>query len=92
MNEFEFYCGAVSSRFSYPSVVYIPVYIVKCFLTPIIFVLYILFGLFEVGDAAKFLMIVIGNIVTVEIYRDWSRLDVTFLWSCGIRIYEVIYY
>ena len=92
MNEFEFYCGAVSSRFSYPRVVYSPVYIIKCFLTPNIFVFHMLFCLFEVGDTAEFMLIVIGNIVNVEIYSDWTRFDVTLLWSCDIRICEFICY
>ena len=73
MDEFEFHCGAVSSRFLYPSIMYCPFYVIKCFFTPIIFVFHLLFGLVEVANTPEFVLVIIGDIITIELYGDWCR-------------------
>ena len=60
---------------------YIPFNIIARFLTPILFVLYILFDLVEVSDASKFMLVVICKIVTVKVDCDWSRLYVVLFWG-----------
>ena len=73
MNEFEFNCGAVLFRFLYPSIIYCLFYVIKYFLTPIIFVFYMFFGLVEVANTPKFVLVIIGDITTIEVYGDWCR-------------------
>ena len=73
MDEFEFHCGAVSSRFSYPSIMYCPFYVIKYFFTPITFVFHLLFGLVEVVNTPKFVLAIIDDIITIELYGDWCR-------------------
>ena len=62
------------------------------FLFSIVFVLYILFGLVEVGDASKSVLVAICKIVTVKVDCDWSRLYMVLFWGCDICIYEFVGY
>ena len=48
--------------------VYILLYIIERFLTPIVFVFYVLFGLFEVADAPEFVLVVVCKILAIEVY------------------------
>lgn len=73
MDEFEFNCGAVLSWFLYPSIIYCSFYVIKYFLTPITFVIYMFFGLVEVANTPEFVLVIIGDIVTIEVYGDWRR-------------------
>ena len=59
MDEFQFDCRAVSSIFSHSSMVYNPFHIIAQFITPILFVFYVLFGLEEVADAPESVLIVV---------------------------------
>ena len=70
--------------------VYILLYIIERFLTPIVFVFYVLFRLVEVGDASKFMLVVIGKIGFIVIDGHWGWLNMVLFWGWSKFICQVI--
>ena len=72
--------------------VYILLYTIERFLTPIVFVFYVLFGLFEVADAPEFVLVVVCKILAIEVYCYWSGWDIALFWNSIIYIYQFVGY
>ena len=65
---------------------------VERFLTPIIFIFYVLFGLLEVAYAPEFVMIIVCNILAVIIYCYMTGWDIVFFGGSGICVSQFVSY
>ena len=65
---------------------------VERFLTPIIFIFYVLFGLLEVAYAPEFVMIIVCNILAVIIYCYRTWWDIDFFGGSSICVSQFVSY